>query len=228
MGGSIGGLTAALLLRSIGCDVTIFERATGDLTAIGAGIAAHEVSLRYFAERTSTSLTGISVPVDTYRLLNGEGSLLWEEPVAYRFVSWGSLYGALLSEFGRESYRLGTALVGFEQDGQGVDLRFANGQHARCDLLVLADGVLSTGRQRLFPGLEPVYSGYVAWRGTVAERDIPAGTLEGLDNAFVYAVIPNSHIVTYPIPGADGGIDRGNRLWNFRLVPERRERPRLR
>jgi 2-polyprenyl-6-methoxyphenol hydroxylase-like FAD-dependent oxidoreductase len=215
VGGSMGGLTTALLLRTLGHDVDVFERATGVLTGFGAGIVAHEVSVRYFVERTRTSLDNMTVPVRTYRLLDGTGSLLWEEPVAYRFVSWGSLYRALLSEFSRERYLQGAALVGFSQDGHGVYLRFASGQQLRYDLLVLADGVLSTGRQLLFPGVEPVYAGYVAWRGTVGERDIPVRVLERIDDTITYALIPNSHILVYPIPGADGRVDRVHRRWNF-------------
>src|SRR4029453_6758755 len=114
----------------------------------GAGIVAHEVSVRYFVERTTTSLDDMTVPVRTYRLLGGAGSLLWEDPVAYRFVSWDSLYRALLREFGRGRYLQGAALVGFSQDGHGVDLRFASGQQLRYALLVFADGVLSTRRHR--------------------------------------------------------------------------------
>src|SRR5215510_4838973 len=76
VGGSIGGLTTALLLRTLGNDVDVFERATGELTGFGAGIVAHEVSVRYFLERTTTSLDDITVPVRTYRLLDGAGSLI--------------------------------------------------------------------------------------------------------------------------------------------------------
>ena len=215
VGGSLGGLTTALLLRDLGHDVDVFERATGELTGFGAGIAAHEVSVRYFVERTTTSLESMTVPVHTYRLLDGSGSLLWQEPVHYRFVSWGSLYRVLLGEFGRSRYHQGAALVGFDQDARGVDLRFASGQKLRYDLLVLADGVQSTGRQRFFPGVEPTYAGYVAWRGTIAEHDIPAQVRDRLDDAIVYALIPNSHVLVYPIPGTDGRVDRGYRLWNF-------------
>ena len=211
----MGGLTTALLLRTLGHDVDVFERATGELTGFGAGIAAHEVGVRYFVERTTHSLADMTVPVHTYRLLDGSGSLLWEEPVEYRFVSWGSLYRVLLGEFGRERYHQGAALVGFDQDAQGVDLRLASGQQLRCDLLVLADGVQSTGRQRLFPGVEPVYAGYVAWRGTVDERDIPSRIRDRIDDTITYALIPNSHVLVYPIPGAGGRVDRGHRLWNF-------------
>ena len=46
MGGSIGGLTAALVLRKIGCEVDVFERSTGLLESRGAGIISHPISLR--------------------------------------------------------------------------------------------------------------------------------------------------------------------------------------
>lgn len=215
VGGSMGGLTAALLLRDLGHGVDVFERSPVDLTGFGAGIVAHEVSVRYFVGRTTMSLDTMTVPVGTYRLLDGSGALLFEEPVAYRFASWGSLYRALLAEFGRERYFQGAALAGFSQDEGGVDIRFASGKDGRYDLLVLADGIQSTGRRRLFPGVEPVYSGYVAWRGTVAERDLPARVLERIDETLTYVLVPHGHILVYPIPGADGRVDRGNRLWNF-------------
>ncbi|HUF95610.1 MAG TPA: NAD(P)-binding protein, partial [Acidimicrobiia bacterium] len=38
VGGSIGGLTAGLLLRELGCEVDIFERASTALEDRGAGI----------------------------------------------------------------------------------------------------------------------------------------------------------------------------------------------
>ena len=47
MGGSLGGLTAALVLRDAGCDVRVFERSSSALQARGAGIAALDATLRY-------------------------------------------------------------------------------------------------------------------------------------------------------------------------------------
>jgi 2,6-dihydroxypyridine 3-monooxygenase len=211
----MGGLTAALLLRDLGHDVDVFERAGAELTGFGAGIVAHPVSVRYVVERTAVSLDSITVRVHAYRLLDGAGSLLWEEPADYRFASWGSLYRALLGAFGRSRYHQGAALAGFDQDPDGVDLRFAGGETRRCDLLVLADGVLSTGRRQLFPGVEPAYAGYVAWRGTIAEPDIPASVRDRIDDTILYALIPESHALVYPIPGTDGRVDRDHRLWNF-------------
>ena len=41
IGGSLGGLLAAHLLRGAGWDVTVFERNAEDLTGRGAGISTH-------------------------------------------------------------------------------------------------------------------------------------------------------------------------------------------
>ena len=215
IGGSLGGLTAALLLRDAGHDVSVFERSPVALTGFGAGIVAHEVSLRYFVERRARDPDTFTVAVETYRLLDQSGARLHEERVAYRFVSWGTLHRALLAEFGTERYFQGIALETFDADESGVEVRFADGRAARFDLLVLADGIQSTGRARLFPAAEPSYSGYVAWRGTVDERAIPRTALARLGNTLTYTLIPASHILVYPIPGADGAVAPGRRLWNF-------------
>lgn len=215
IGGSLGGLTAALLLRDAGHDVSVFERSPIALTGFGAGIVAHEVSLRYFLGRTARDPDSFTIAVDTYRLLDQGGTRLHEERVAYRFVSWGTLHRALLAEFGTERYFPGVALERFAQDERDVDVRFSDDRSARFDLVVLADGIQSTGRAQLFPQVEPVYSGYVAWRGTVEERAIPPDVLARVDDTLTYTLIPRSHILVYPIPGADGAVARGNRWWNF-------------
>jgi 2,6-dihydroxypyridine 3-monooxygenase len=49
----------------------------------------------------------------------------------------------------------------------------------------------------------------------VAEGDIPAPVLERIDDTITYALVPNSHILVYPIPGGGSRVDRGHRLWNF-------------
>ena len=44
VGGSIGGLTAALVLRDLGCEVDVFERSGTALEARGAGIGLHPMT----------------------------------------------------------------------------------------------------------------------------------------------------------------------------------------
>lgn len=53
VGGSLGGLTAALVLRDLGCEVEVAERSTAELESRGAGIVVLPETSRYLSERTN-------------------------------------------------------------------------------------------------------------------------------------------------------------------------------
>jgi 2,6-dihydroxypyridine 3-monooxygenase len=203
VGGSLGGLTAALLFRDLGCQVEIYERSTTEPVNLGAGIVAHQATVRYLLERSGIPIDRVSTASNLLRYLEPDGSVLYEEPRFYRYTSWSTLYYGLLEIFGRERYHRGASMVGFEQHADGVEVRLAGGARVRCDLLICADGIMSTARQLLLPGTRPRYAGYVGWRGTVA----PDGAL---NDAIVYSVVERSHILAYPIPDESRG-----RVTNF-------------
>ena len=50
-GGSIGGLTTAVLLRDLGCEVDVYERAGAALEDRGAGIVVLPVTEKYFTSK---------------------------------------------------------------------------------------------------------------------------------------------------------------------------------
>jgi 2,6-dihydroxypyridine 3-monooxygenase len=215
MGGSLGGLTTALVLRDTGCDVRVFERSSSALQARGAGIAALDATLRYLVERGGYRPADVCSSTDWIRFLNRDGSLLHEERHRYRFSSWNTIYRSLLQLFGAGSYLLGHEVVDFSQAGDTVSVTLADGTRDGADLLVCADGVSSIGRSRLIPQVAPAYAGYVAWRGTVAERNLSPGTRKAYQDAIIYQVLPGSHILVYPIPGLDGSLTEGDRLINM-------------
>jgi 2,6-dihydroxypyridine 3-monooxygenase len=217
VGGSLGGLTSALLLRDLGCDVDVYERSDSKLSGFGAGIVVHEATMRYFRQRGVEG--GLEVPAAFFRYLDPAGAVVHEEPGPYTFTAWSTLYRNLLALFGSDRYHHGHALETFEQADGGVDVRFANGRRVRADLLVCADGVLSTARARLAPEAQPVYAGYVGWRGTVEAGRLSPASAEVLGDAITYGVIDQSHILAYPIPGGNG--ETGpllNFVW-YRNVP---------
>ncbi len=214
VGGSLGGLTAALLLRDLGFDVTIYERSGAELEQRGAGIGFLPASYRYLAERAAVDLDGISVTTRYIRYLDRQGRTLHEQEQLYRFSSWNTVYRSLLRCFGRERYLLGSECTAIEQRDGLVQLTLGDGSQQEVDLLVFADGVGSHGRACLLPDVSPTYAGYVAWRGMVPEQEL-GQRAEVLLDAITYYVYANSHVLVYPIPGLNGSVEPKDRLINF-------------
>lgn len=215
VGGSLGGLTAALVLRDLGCQVDVFERSTAELESRGAGIVVLDETVRYFRERTDLELEQFTTATGFLRYLGRDGAVVYEERRRYRYSAWHTIYRALLDCFERGRYHLGKEMSGFSQQDDHVQVRFADGSAAAYDLLVCADGISSNARKMLQPQARPAYAGYVAWRGTVDERQLSRGVRDLLADSISYQVMPNSHILLYPIPALDGSVALGRRLANF-------------
>jgi 2,6-dihydroxypyridine 3-monooxygenase len=213
VGGSIGGLTAALVLRDAGCDVRVFERSPAALAARGAGIATLDITLKYLLERAGLKPEDVCSSTNWIRFLNRDGSTRHEQRHRYRFSSWNTIYRSLLAQFPAERYQLNAEVTDFEQNEERVVLTLATGAQSTADLLVCADGVGSTARARLQPAARHTYSGYVAWRGTLPEGELSPKTRALLGDALTYQVLPNSHILVYPIPG--GSLDPRDHLINM-------------
>ncbi|WP_143172049.1 FAD binding domain-containing protein [Pseudonocardia thermophila] len=215
VGGSIGGLTAALLLRKLGFDVEVFERNPEQLENRGGGIVLQPITMRWFEGHSAKAITELSTSSSKLRYLGPGNEIVFEEHAEWRYTSWGTVYRALLGDFGTERYHLGEFCAGLSQDADGVELRFVSGRVERADLAVFADGISSTGRKRLFPDLQRTYAGYVGWRGTVREDQVSDRTHALLADALNYSVGDRTHCVLYLIPGMDGELDEGRRLLNY-------------
>jgi 2,6-dihydroxypyridine 3-monooxygenase len=215
MGGSLGGLTAALVLRDLGCDVHIFERSASPLEERGAGIVVLDVTVRYLVERDVVDLADICTYTNWVRYLDRDGSVRYEERRRYRFSSWNRIYRTLMDCLGGNRYHLDHEIVEFEPGGQDVRVRFADGTSSDWDMVVCADGVASTARRLLLGDIDPRYAGYVAWRGTLGEGSLSPNAFDALDDAITYQLLADSHILVYPIPGRAGEVEPGRRLTNF-------------
>jgi 2,6-dihydroxypyridine 3-monooxygenase len=218
IGGSLGGLTAALVLRDQGWDVDVLERSPNPLEGRGTGIVAHPTTIRYLVERGGKSIGDIGVPVHSLRYLGADGSITDEQPCAYRFASYFELYRGLLDAFGTERYHLSNELAHLENRDDGTIVSLTNGRALAADLVVCADGVRSTGRRMLLPDVRPRYAGYVTWRGTIDRAELSDRTARILTDAFTYRILPSGHLLTYPIPGPDGAM-LCNWLWYQNVSP---------
>ncbi len=107
IGGSIGGLTTGLLLERAGFSVTIYERNVTEFSDRGGGIVLQPEMLRWFAEVSDQNPGRLSTHSRFLRYLGPNNDIVFEEPVAWRFSSWSTLYRALLKDFGTNRYLLG-------------------------------------------------------------------------------------------------------------------------
>ncbi|MDA2894040.1 FAD-dependent monooxygenase [Mycolicibacterium sp. BiH015] len=215
VGGSIGGLTTALLLRRLGFDTEVFERTPTNLDGRGGGIVLQPDTLRWFVECSHQHPETVSTSTHYVQYLGPDNSVVHREEAPWSYTSWGTFYRALLTDFGTTDYHLGEYAAGFDHDADGVEVRFTSGRRERADLVVFADGITSPSRRRISPESRLEYSGYVGWRGTVPERDVTAETFELLRDSISYSFGPHTHINVYPIPSPDGGLAEGTRLLNY-------------
>lgn len=215
VGGSLGGLTAALFLRDLGCRVDVFERSSAALEARGAGIAVLAQTLRYPTRRGGISPEKFCSRTDWIRFRRADDTVQHEQKHPYLFSSWNAVYRTLLDTFDAGTYHLRKEMVSFNSADDRVEVAFTDGSRLRADVLVCADGINSTGRELMFPEVMPRYAGYVAWRGVIPEAELSASTYEALHDALTYQLLPGSHILVYPIPGLDGAVEPGQRLMNI-------------
>ena len=211
VGGSIGGLTAALVLRDLGAEVDVYERASAPLEGRGAGIVLHRETLRWPAGPGGVPVERISTPCRFLRYLARDGSVAYERPSDLRFTAWNTLYRTLLAGFGEERYHRGAAVEGASEDG----IRLAGGSAREAGLVVAADGIDSTLRRLLLPEVRFRPASYVGWRGVVDEEDLPGDVAGALGGGITYFAAPGTHIVVYPIPDAGGEVAPGRRRVNY-------------
>ena len=213
-GGSIGGLTAAVLLRDLGCEVDVLERSQAALEDRGAGIVVLPITERYFTERGGED-DRVSLELTYWTYMDREGNVLSADPDHFRFSGWSTIYRSLLQAFGPDRYHLGKEMVGFDNRTDQVTLHLADGSSVEGDLLVCADGLLSTARSILMPEATPRYAGYVAWRGTTPEAALSEQARADLADSMIYQVLDHGHILVYAIPDHEGRTTPPHRVINF-------------
>jgi 2-polyprenyl-6-methoxyphenol hydroxylase-like FAD-dependent oxidoreductase len=215
IGGSVGGLLAANLLRSVGWDAVVFERNAEDLTGRGAGISTHP-QLHDVLRRLGVPFDdSMGISVDTVLFLDRSGNIFDRRPTARTMSSWGRIYRALRDLLPAKNYRLGMALARVEQDADAVTAVFADGTRIQGDLLVGADGFRSTVREQYLPGAQAHYAGYVAWRAVLDEAEMPADVRAALFEHYTFCLPEGEMLLAYPVPGRNNDTQVGHRAYNI-------------
>jgi 2-polyprenyl-6-methoxyphenol hydroxylase-like FAD-dependent oxidoreductase len=227
VGGGIGGLTTALMLRARGIDCELYEQAD-TIRELGVGINTLTHAIR---ELTGLGLLdkldAIAIRTDELHYLNRHGQEVWREKrglgagfdVPQFSIHRGRLqsviHRAVEERLGTQAIHTGCKLGSFTQDEGGVTAYFfdRNNNHvktARGDILIGADGIHSKVRNTLFPDEGgPIWNGLMLWRGA---RDWPT-FLTG--NSMIVAGGLHAKVVIYPIAE---GESAGSRLTNWAVL----------
>ena len=230
IGGSLGGLFAALFLRKQGWDVDIFERATDALASRGAGIVTYPELWQVIADAGLPQERDQGVDVVARVTFDGAGRVVGRLDFPQTMTSWESLFRMLRAAWPDTRYHLGRELVELGQDDIGVTALFADGSTAAGDLMVAADGFRSVVRERYFSDAQPRYVGYVAWRALVPEADLPADAHAALFNHFAFCLPDDEQVIGYPVAGEGHDLRPGHRRYNlgwYRRAGERDQLPDL-
>jgi 2-polyprenyl-6-methoxyphenol hydroxylase-like FAD-dependent oxidoreductase len=219
-GGSLGGLFAGVALRAHGHEVSIHERSKGNLESRGAGIVLQTDVEEFLRTYKVCTPSEISIPLKERQFVKYDGSATKME-MPQPMTSWDMLYRKLREVFPDEFYHTGQDVVGFQQDEKQVMVKFSDGEQLKADLFIAVDGIGSTIRHQLLPAENPVYAGYVAWRGLIEESELPSGLLKFFENKFTFFQGMRTQILSYMIPGAhDIKSRRLNWVWYVNVKQE--------
>lgn len=228
---------SAISLQRLGHNITVLERSPeGDIQSQGAGIVAGGPTQEFFEKHDRTK-TPIGITSRARQYLNHEGDVIDFERRDQHMTGWDLLYSILRANFdGRTNTRYCPIPSGEPGDGKGkvlhehvvngilekgkrVKVTFTGEEKTTgsldCDVVIAADGPSSTIRKIFQPEVERKYCGYVAWRGTVKEKDLSEETRNSLSEKFTFFHAPHIQMLTYPIPGASGTLKHGERLMNY-------------
>src|SRR5712671_6847787 len=213
-GGSVGGLCAGLALRGAGFDVRIYERVSGPMEALGAGIVVQGELIDLLRIHGAGALPTTRCTVRRY--LSPEGGNGEVQRAPQDFTSWEAIYRTLATAFPADRYHQGATLTDFDNREATVRAHIDGHGLVEADVLVAADGAQSPTRRRFLPDLVATYAGYVAWRGTLDEAEAPPELVRFFDDAFTFCDARSAgHILVYFIPGDGADTTPGKRRLNW-------------
>lgn len=229
IGGSVAGLSLAALLHAAQFrNVTVHELAREQSPRSGGGIALDDPAL-WALDQLGFSMPDIAVHMQTNGSIQSDGSIKPLEMCARPWrSSWEHLATALRTKLPPGSYRPGERLVGIggAENGRPIAQFKGPAGSVATDLLVIADGINSTGRQLLAPGgRTPENGGFATFRGIIPLEHLAGlGLKEFSIGRFGYQADGVS-FVAYPMPIGTYEAGQPARMglnWNVSVaVPER-------
>lgn len=213
IGGSVGGLFAAHLLRKAGWDVAVYERAAASLGDRGTGIGTRPEL--FTAMRRAGVAAEASAGIDVLGRIGlaPDGRVVHERSVRAVTSAWSRIWRPLRQALPDAFYHVNKALLRIERSTDRVAAIFADGGCDDADLLVAADGLHSTVRTQLLPDAAPRYAGIVAWRGVVEPHQLAPELHELMFRHMVFGFPDGELMLSIPMPVPQGAP--GERCCHF-------------
>ena len=206
-GGGIGGMAIAAALLKEGFDPLVLEQAPS-LQPVGAGVnltpnamkALAYIGADAYVRETGVESSGfVGIDLDS-------GENLFEHKMderarqAYGERIYSTYRPDLIEALKRlvpESHiRLASPVVNVSQTTTGVTAQLKSGETVEGDILIGADGLHSTVRERLF-GTQPArFTGYAAWRALIPAATAPKIKFDSLTRTYMG---DGRHIIFFPI-----------------------------
>ena len=206
IGAGLGGATAAAWLQREGFAVRVYEQARS-FERIGAGIHVSANVMKVLRNLDAAHrLSQIGIHPDTFTSRKWDtGEVLFELPLgdigerkygaSYITVHRHDLHAAILEKVAPGTIAFGRRLTDVKQDGNVVQLSFADGSEVEADIVIGADGVNSKVREAVVGPSQSRFTGAIAHRAIY-----PSVLLGGMQvrNCTKWWG-PNSHVLIYYI-----------------------------
>lgn len=185
IGGGLGGAAAAALLIDAGFDVRVFEQADA-FSRIGAGIHIGPNVMKIFRRiGLEDTLSRIASHPDFWHSRDGRtGAYLSSIPLGeharraygapYITIHRGDLHAVQIEALPASRVHFGHRLVDLVEREDHVELTFETGTIVRARLVIGADGINSTIREKLLGPEKPRFSGWVGHRALLDMEKLKA------------------------------------------------------
>jgi len=227
IGGGIGGLTLALMLKQAGRSVRVYEIAP-EIRPVGVGVSLLPHSTRELASiGLLDELAKVAITTKDSCFFTRFGEFVYREPSGrYAGYEWPQfqihrgdlqqvLYQAARTKIGDDRIVTGWRCTGAAADGDGAVAHFVDTKTGkplpsqRGAAVIACDGIHSAIRKQFYPNEgPPIYSGVNMWRGVTRHKPFLTGA------SYVRAGwLAHGKMVIYPI--RDNIDGEGNQLINW-------------